>query len=62
MQILDYERTASLQARQKKAKPLYDKHVYAEMLAMSSVRERHGWTAIKLHEIEFGKITKSVYN
>lgn len=36
-QILEYERTLSVPARLRKAKELYDKFIYAEMLAMDSV-------------------------
>lgn len=39
LQILDYEKTASAQSRQKKAKMLYDKNIYAEMLAMAPVSD-----------------------
>ena len=36
-QILDYERTSSFPARKKKAKAMYDKYIYADMLAMDAV-------------------------
>ena len=36
MQILSYETVASAELRRKRAKEIYDKCIYADMLAMSS--------------------------
>ena len=36
-QIVAYERIASIELRRKKAKEIYDKFIFADMLAMSTV-------------------------
>lgn len=42
LQILEYEKLSSLPARRAKAKAMYDKFIYADMLAMDSVWNDNG--------------------
>ena len=58
VQILSYETVASVELRRKRAKEIYDKCIYADMLAMSSAVSG-GWRVVEKWREEDGGVEGS---
>lgn len=54
-QVLSYEAVASVELRRKRAKAIYDKCIYADMLAMSSAVSG-GWRVVEKWREEGGGV------